>query len=33
MGFCVAVAFGFVFYAAVLCWSLQQIKDPVVKEY
>ena len=30
-GFCVAVAFGFVFYAAVLCRSLQQIKDPVVK--
>jgi Na+-driven multidrug efflux pump len=29
MGFCVAVAFGFVFYAAVLCLSLQRIKDPV----
>ncbi len=27
-GFCVAVAFGFVLYAALLCYSLQQIKDP-----
>jgi putative MATE family efflux protein len=31
-GFCVAVAFGFVFYAALLCLSLQRIKNPVVKE-
>lgn len=28
-GFCVAVAFGFVFYAALLCYNMQQIKDPV----
>jgi putative MATE family efflux protein len=33
MGFCVAVAFGFMFYAAVLCVSLQRIKDPIAKEH
>ena len=28
-GFCAAVAFGFVFYAALLCYNMQQIKDPL----
>jgi putative MATE family efflux protein len=28
MGFCIAVALGFVLYAALLSYSLQQIKDP-----
>ncbi len=28
-GFCAAVAFGFVFYAALLCYNMQQIKDPI----
>jgi putative MATE family efflux protein len=28
-GFCIAVAFGFVFYAALLCYNMLQIKDPL----